>query len=261
LSAAPVWVLQEAFRRGDAEAMMRLLHPEVEISDPERTGAGPYRGHDEFIRFVREWMETWEEYEIRLEAPVVVGDTVVALVRHQGRARGSGIDVDQRGAHFYRVRDGLIAFFRPYTNRDEALEAAGLEEPARWRTAIDLLCDGYRAWNRRDFETLAGMLETNDLEFVPVLQSPDMPAFSGRADAERFWNALDTTWETFTFTPLSFEPAGDRLLVEVRAKAKGRASGIELEEHWGHLYTLRGSEFVRMQAFTSTDEALEALLS
>jgi hypothetical protein len=36
---------------------------------------------------------------------------------------------------------------------------------------------------------------------------------------------------------------GDRLLVEVKAKAKG----------------LRGGEFVRLRAFTSDDEAREAL--
>jgi ketosteroid isomerase-like protein len=45
------------------------------------------------------------------------------------------------------------------------------------------------------------------------------------------------------------------MLVPVRAKAKARASGIELEEHWAHLYTLRDGEFVRLQAFLSRDEA------
>ena len=39
-------------------------------------------------------------------------------------------------------------------------------EPAWVRAAIETLREGYEAWNRRDFETLAGMLAVNDLEFV-----------------------------------------------------------------------------------------------
>jgi ketosteroid isomerase-like protein len=257
--AAPVLALSEAFRGSDRDALLRPLHPDVEISDPERVGAGPFRGHQAYLTFVRDWMETWEEYEIALEAPVVIGDTVVALVRHHGRARGSGIEVDQPGAHLYRVQEGLIVFFRPYTDRTEALEAAGLQDPDMWQSAIDTLRNGYDAWSRRDFDALATLLDSNDVEFVPVRQSPDMPTFRGRDEAERFWESLLATWETFTFRPLAFEPACDQLLVEVMARAKGRASGIELEEHWAHLYTLRNGEFVRLQAFTSTEEARAAL--
>jgi ketosteroid isomerase-like protein len=64
---------------------------------------------------------------------------------------------------------------------------------------------------------------------------------------------------SFVFTPIAFEPHGDQLLIEVRANARARGSGIELEGHMAHLYTLRDGRLVRLQAFTSTAEARESL--
>jgi ketosteroid isomerase-like protein len=260
VSAAPAWALFEAFQSGDEEALRRSLHPGIELSDPERTGAGPFRGPEQFVRFAHEWLDTWDDYDLTLESLVVIGDRLVAFVRYQGTARGSGIPLDQRGAQLLSARDGLIASFRPYTDRDEALEAAGLRDPGGWRAAIDTLRDGYAAWNRRDYDALLALLPPR-FEVVPVLQSPDMPAFSGMEGIERFWESMLSTWESFVFTPLSYEPTGDQILVELKVNAKARASGIELEEHWAHLYTLRDGGFVRLQAFLSRDEALGALLS
>jgi ketosteroid isomerase-like protein len=253
----PVFAGLRAFREGDTAALLRQFHPDIEISDPERAG-GPFRGHDALLAWSADWMENWDEYEMELLAPVVTQDSVVALVHHKGRARASGIEFDQLGAQHYRVRDGLIVYWRPYTDRGEALAAAGLQDPDQWLRAIDMLRAGYDAWNRRDFEALATFL-TDDMEIVPVLDLPDMPPFTGRESAERFWESSLTTWETFVFTPLAFEPHGDQLLVEVRANARARGSGIELEQHMAHLYTLRDGELVRLQAFTSTEEARESL--
>jgi uncharacterized protein len=255
--AEPVFAGMRAFREGDTEWLLRRLHPEIEISDPERAG-GPFLGHDGYLEWTADWMENWDEYDMELHAPVVLGDSVIALVHHQGRARASGIEFDQLGAHHFRVRDGLIAYWRPYTDRGEALAAAGLQDPDDWLQAIDTQRRGYDAWNRRDFEQLAELLR-DDLEVVPVTDLPDMPPFRGRAAAERFWESSVATWETLVFTPLAFEPHGDRLLVEVRVNARARASGVELEEHMAHLYTVRDGELARLEAFTNLAKAHAAL--
>jgi ketosteroid isomerase-like protein len=260
VSGAAARALLETFRNGDEATLRRSLHPDVEVRDPERTGPSPLRGRDEFVAFVREWVGMWDRYELDLEAAVVAGGgKVVALVRYRGMARASGIPLDQRGAQVLELRDGLLTHLRPYTDRAEALRAAGLEEPERWMSAIERVRTGYEAWNSRDYEAVMALLE--GAEFVPVSHGPDAAPFTERPDATRFWDSLVATWETFAFTALAFEPAGDRLLVEVEVAAKGRASGIELQDRWAHLYTLRDRDLVRLQAFTSCDEARAALLS
>ncbi len=56
------------------------------------------------------------------------GDHVVALVRLSGKGEGSGVNVELATYHVLTFRDGKVARRRLYTDRAEALEAAGLSE-------------------------------------------------------------------------------------------------------------------------------------
>jgi hypothetical protein len=66
-------------------------------------------------------------------------------------------------------------------------------------------------------------------------------------------------WEEFVFTPVSFEMVGDAVLVELEARGKARGSGIELQEHWAHVYTQNQGRLRRFSAFSSVDDARAAL--
>jgi uncharacterized protein len=247
----------DAFRRRDMEAMLREAAPDIEISDPERAGPGPFRGHDAFVAWLEEWLESWETYDAEVEAFVDLQDRVVALVHHRGRARGSGVEIDHRGALVNTVRDGKIAHYQPFTHVDQALEAAGLADGGMWDAAIQRILAGYEAWNRRDVDALTKLFDS-DMEFVPISQSI-MPAFRGREGMEGFAAASADAWEEFVFAPIAFMPLRDRLLVDLEVRGVGRESGIALEEHWAHVYTIQDGRVARFHAFRSRDEALEAL--
>jgi ketosteroid isomerase-like protein len=172
--------------------------------------------------------------------------------------RGSGIEIEARSAAVQGFRDGRISSYRPYTDRAEALEAAGLSDGQMWRDAIETALAGYEAWNRRDVEALRSLIGP-DVELVPISQSPDMRAFRTGEGLGPFVESARETWEEFRFVPVAFVRSGDRLLVDVDVHAKARGSGIELQERWAHLYTLREGTLVRLQAFTDRDEAQAAL--
>ena len=54
---------------------------------------------------------------------------MVALVRFQGRGKGSGVQVEGGAdAHVWTVRDGKIAAVKLYQGTSEALQAVGLRE-------------------------------------------------------------------------------------------------------------------------------------
>jgi hypothetical protein len=53
---------------------------------------------------------------------------VLVFVRVSATGHGSGIRLDAQVAHEFTIRDGLVVRFKPYRNRDEALEAVGLRE-------------------------------------------------------------------------------------------------------------------------------------
>jgi ketosteroid isomerase-like protein len=73
--------------------------------------------------------ESIEGYRVRPEEFTDLGeDRVLVVARYSGRGRSSGAEVDLRVASVYQLRDGMVATVHDYTSREEALEAAGLEE-------------------------------------------------------------------------------------------------------------------------------------
>src|SRR3954463_6545916 len=58
----------------------------------------------------------------------VDGERVLAFARVSATGQGSGAQVEIRVAHEFTIRDGLVVRFKVYGSRDEALEAAGLQE-------------------------------------------------------------------------------------------------------------------------------------
>jgi ketosteroid isomerase-like protein len=55
------------------------------------------------------------------------GDTVFLWVRFSGHGAASGLAIDMELAHVVTLRDGKIACNVEYTDRGEALSAAGVE--------------------------------------------------------------------------------------------------------------------------------------
>ena len=55
-------------------------------------------------------------------------DIVVAVIAMRGRGQGSGAPIDVPMAFVYELRDGMVVRDRPFTSKDQALEAAGLRE-------------------------------------------------------------------------------------------------------------------------------------
>lgn len=59
----------------------------------------------------------------------VDGEQVLVFVRATATGKGSGIPVERRTAHACTFKDGSLVYFKVYSEREVALEAAGL--PAR----------------------------------------------------------------------------------------------------------------------------------
>ena len=209
------------------------------------------------MAWLEEWLESWETYDAEVEAFVDVPDRVIAPVHHCGRARGSRMEIDHRGALVSTVRDGRIAHYQPFTYVDDALEAAGLADGGMWDSAIQRILAGYEAWNRRDVDSLTKLFDA-DVEFVPISQSV-MPAFRGREGMEGFAAASADAWEEFVFEPIAFTPLGDRVLVDLAVRGVGKESGIAVEEKWAHVYTFADGRVARFHAFRTREDALEAL--
>jgi ketosteroid isomerase-like protein len=121
----------EAFNRGDPSVASDLATPDVEWGT---TGTFPglvgvYRGPDALPRWMDTIRSAWEKFEVTPDEVVRdEGDVLVVAELQRGRGRGSGVHVEMRVFSVYSFREGKIRRRQAFTEREAALEAAGLRE-------------------------------------------------------------------------------------------------------------------------------------
>jgi uncharacterized protein len=86
--------------------------------------------HDPALRNqrLREWLSPWEEWRCEAEDYVAAGDSIVVLCRYSGKGKGSGVEVETRGAHVWKMRDGMALRIEIFSSRARAFQAAGLDQ-------------------------------------------------------------------------------------------------------------------------------------
>ena len=115
-----------AFNRRDVNGVLEAVDPEV-VWHSAWMGS-VYRGH----QGVREWIEEVDESldEINAEFPELrdLGDRLLALGHFRGLGKESRVEIESPVAYLVEFKDGKVSRVQTYLDRDEALEAAGLEE-------------------------------------------------------------------------------------------------------------------------------------
>jgi uncharacterized protein len=66
-------------------------------------------------------------------------------------------------------------------------------------------------------------------------------------------------FEEWTLEPQEFIDAGDRVLVLVHQRGRGRLSGVEVNVYTAWLWTFRDGKAVRLRVYLDREEALESI--
>jgi ketosteroid isomerase-like protein len=120
----------EAFNRGDTDAWAAVRAPEFEYS---ASGAvvgigGSYRGADGFKQFLDSFWDEFDEPKVELGEVIAGGAKVLAAVTFRGRGKHSGIDTSWDLWQLWTLRGGRAVRGQAFTDKEAALEAAGLWE-------------------------------------------------------------------------------------------------------------------------------------
>ena len=119
----------DAFWSGEFETAFAACNPDVELDVSVRPEGRVFRGLAGVTEAIRSWGGTWEDWAAESEELIDAGDRVLLVDRQTGRGKSSGAPLDQQTFWVYTLRDGTIVRIKWFgTDREEALEAAGLEE-------------------------------------------------------------------------------------------------------------------------------------
>jgi ketosteroid isomerase-like protein len=126
-----VWRAFEAFNERNLDALLEVVHPEIEFLPVTRAMANagrPYRGLKGIRKYVRDVQQVWLELRVSPRRCLQFGDHVAAYGRVHGRAI-DGTIVDSPADWIWKVRDGKLVWGCVYAKRDEALRALERPEP------------------------------------------------------------------------------------------------------------------------------------
>lgn len=118
-----------AINRNDMQAITKDFDPEIVRIEPEGfPTSGTYRGITEVQEHVMKGRGTWAEGTCDPEKFLENGDKVVVYLHAWVRLKNSVEWTGGRFADGFVFRNGKIAEYRTFWNRDEALLWAGIEE-------------------------------------------------------------------------------------------------------------------------------------
>jgi len=114
----------------------------------------------------------------------------------------------------------------------------------------------YDHWGRGDFET-ADVLDEHALMVVRP-EFPDTGTYLGPKGIREYTRGFLEPWSSITIEAEEIIPAGDSVVVAVRQRGEGDASGAVTEFRYFHVWTFRGGRAIRLETIRERDEALEA---
>jgi ketosteroid isomerase-like protein len=115
--------------QGDRRAALQYVDPAIETREgPDLPGAGTYLGHAGLEKAYEHWAGQWAELRIELEELIDSGGDVIAITRHHGTGRASGVTVQALISWVFTVERGKLTRLRIFSTKLQALEAVGLAE-------------------------------------------------------------------------------------------------------------------------------------
>ena len=112
----------DALGRRDFESLSGLADPGFEMDLTDRVlNPATYRGAEGLARFLQEVDELWASMDLTVEQVLERDDEALAILRVKLQGRGSGVQLNDRIAQWWTLRDGKLVGMRLYQDVDAAL--------------------------------------------------------------------------------------------------------------------------------------------
>jgi ketosteroid isomerase-like protein len=126
-------------------------------------------------------------------------------------------------------------------------------------TDVARLKDAYAALGRGDESAALAMLAP-DCEWRESAELPGADVLRGREKVAEFLRIFLESWERFEQVVEDVVTAGDRIGLAIHLTAVGRASGVELDTRYAHVWTMRDGLGARVDAYRDAEALRPAVL-
>lgn len=124
-NAAALEKFGDAFRRGDWDAVAKMIDPDIAVRTDPRWPEQRFYGREAWIAFLRGMWEAWGP-DNRVEEVTDLGDRLLTRSCWSFRGQESGLAGEFRYSAITTYRQGRSVFIEFFIEHEQALEALGL---------------------------------------------------------------------------------------------------------------------------------------
>ena len=120
-----------------------------------------------------------------------------------------------------------------------------------------LIRQGYDAWNQGDWARMEALLAPEfEVDATDRVLNPDH--YVGIEGFRRMAGEMAEVWDSWEIEPLEFLENGDLVFVAHRVRARGKGSGVEVEQMYWSVWTVRDGKGARLALFVDRERGLAA---
>ena len=123
-----------------------------------------------------------------------------------------------------------------------------------------MLSRGYEAFGSGDTKTVLALLHP-DVTVEVHTDRPDIGSdvYHGHEGFLANFAELTDVFDDLVVEPEEIEPRGERIMVRTRITGRGKGSGVEIVAKIFHVWTLRDGMASRLEIFSDSERARQAL--
>jgi ketosteroid isomerase-like protein len=108
----------------------------------------------------------------------------------------------------------------------------------------------YAAVNARDRDAIEALTASD------IVVATTVEEFFGPASLLQWLDDGDEAFDDFTVELLDVDELGGHVVVSMRQRGRGKASGAEVDDRITHVWTLRNGRAIGLQSFARRDDAV-----
>jgi ketosteroid isomerase-like protein len=128
-------------------------------------------------------------------------------------------------------------------------------------TNADLVRERFAPMREGDVEALLTLIHPDFEVTTPPGLAAEPDTYRGPQGIRRYFDSFYEIMDRVSFEPHDFIGVGERVVVPVTLRARGRTTGIETTQKLVQVWELRDEKAYRIEVYATLEEAMEAARS
>lgn len=127
------------------------------------------------------------------------------------------------------------------------------------RENLEIVERGIEAFNDRGVEGIIPYIHPEFEATTPPNLASEPDTYRGHDGVRRYWESFQDAMDEIRFEAKRFWTTGEVVVVAMHITAKGKRTGIAVEQRTAGVWTIRDRKAWRIQVYASPSEALESV--